>query len=681
LTEALQDYLHAIGQGDRRVSVYLKSWVLLNHAERKSEADDLLRRMPNAFLSSDLQKMAAEASLRNGEAQRALNLMNRAAVAESKNYQDHLLRAQILNTAGQKDKAAESIAKAKKEAAESIAKAKKFAGTSGEAWLALVQYHVGLSQKKEAEDTIGEAQEQLRGPEAPLYLALCYEAVGDKDQAEKAYAAAVAAAPNDAKPLRMRAAFYKRFGARAKSIATLRQILALKPSPEEAAWVRRALALTLGTGTAQAEFQMALELLEQNLKTEETSNPDDLLAKAEIYATRPTHFREALAIMQKMDKKLPLSPPAKFFLARLYAGDGKHEETERVMVDLLTQAPTNTDYLRFLVTQLLRHNAPEAEVWLRKLEALAPDDPASVGLRAAALVKEGKAFEAVEKVDQFAQAGRKTQAERADWLRQAIGLLEPLGGESPQAADVIWPAAEKRCEQLLQISTDPHDALLFAAYLGRRHRVAEALKLIERAKATCPALEVAQIATVIVCTAPATDEQLVTVEKYVGDLAGQKDGAAARPLLGMVQARRGHYAAAEASFRAALALDVGNCNLLNNLAFMLVLQKQPSEEALKLVEAAIESVGPTAELLDTRGMAYLQKGQTDLAIKDLSQAVDLGPGRVRYMHLAQAYLQARQRDDATRTFAKVRGVDAERSLFMPDEVRLYRDLSTTLAGP
>jgi hypothetical protein len=51
------------------------------------------------------------------------------------------------------------------------------------------------------------------------------------------------------------------------------------------------------------------------------------------------------------------------------------------------------------------------------------------------------------------------------------------------------------------------------------------------------------------------------------------------------------------------------------------------------------------------------------------------------MHLAQAYLQARQRDDAMRTFAKVRGVDAERSLFMPDEVRLYRDLSTTLAGP
>jgi hypothetical protein len=74
-------------------------------------------------------------------------------------------------------------------------------------------------------------------------------------------------------------------------------------------------------------------------------------------------------------------------------------------------------------------------------------------------------------------------------------------------------------------------------------------------------------------------------------------------------------------------------------------------------------------------------GNADRAIDGLGRATDTAPDRVPDWHLGQACLQADRRQDAIRTFAKVRNSNAERSLLVPDDAGRYRELSAALPSP
>ena len=94
---------------------------------------------------------------------------------------------------------------------------------------------------------------------------------------------------------------------------------------------------------------------------------------------------------------------------------------------------------------------------------------------------------------------------------------------------------------------------------------------------------------------------------------------------------------------------------LNNLAWLTALrEKKPSGEALKLINLAINRKGPLPELLDTRGIVYLKSGDFEHALEDLKQAVGSAPTAAKYFHLAQAYLAAKQKDEAKQSLDKAR---------------------------
>ena len=92
---------------------------------------------------------------------------------------------------------------------------------------------------------------------------------------------------------------------------------------------------------------------------------------------------------------------------------------------------------------------------------------------------------------------------------------------------------------------------------------------------------------------------------------------------------------------------------LNNLAWLMALREdKPSGEALHLINLAIKRKGPLPELLDTRGIVYLKSGDVKHAIEDLKQAVTGAPTAAKYFHLAQAYLAAKQKDEAKENLVK-----------------------------
>jgi tetratricopeptide (TPR) repeat protein len=103
----------------------------------------------------------------------------------------------------------------------------------------------------------------------------------------------------------------------------------------------------------------------------------------------------------------------------------------------------------------------------------------------------------------------------------------------------------------------------------------------------------------------------------------------------------GCYKEAETLYRQVLQRDARNAVAQNNLAWIVALRDGNGQEALARVNNAIEVLGPIPELLDTRAVALLVTGQTDLALADLQAALDrpnLDP-KVRFgisIHLAQA---------------------------------------------
>ena len=69
-----------------------------------------------------------------------------------------------------------------------------------------------------------------------------------------------------------------------------------------------------------------------------------------------------------------------------------------------------------------------------------------------------------------------------------------------------------------------------------------------------------------------------------------------------------------------------------NLAWMLA-RPETADQGLQFVERAIQELGPLPDILDTRAMIRLAKGQTILALEDMNDAV-LSPSPLKLLHLA-----------------------------------------------
>ena len=85
----------------------------------------------------------------------------------------------------------------------------------------------------------------------------------------------------------------------------------------------------------------------------------------------------------------------------------------------------------------------------------------------------------------------------------------------------------------------------------------------------------------------------------------------------------------------------------NNFAWLLALKYNQGKDALENVDNAINLAGSLPDYLDTRGVIYLNLKKTQDAIKDLQSAVEADPSPPKLFHLAQAYLQANNRERAT----------------------------------
>jgi tetratricopeptide (TPR) repeat protein len=121
--------------------------------------------------------------------------------------------------------------------------------------------------------------------------------------------------------------------------------------------------------------------------------------------------------------------------------------------------------------------------------------------------------------------------------------------------------------------------------------------------------------------------------------------SAAHTMLGLLFHAQRDVRAAMTHYEKAVEYDPSAVSAANNLAWLLAENKEQLDRALELAKRARDLLPQNAEVVDTLGWVYVQRGMLALAITTLEEAVRLAPAQPLYAyHLGVAY--AKNGDDA-----------------------------------
>lgn len=668
---ALEHLKRAIELGDRQLSVVRRAVQLLDDRGQVAEADKILRQLEEqAPISNDLQRLAAQVSLRL-DVDRAVDLARKAVGANAKDYKERVWLGRILSAGG---RAAE--AEAEFEAAAAVPEA---AAGPEAVWVPFVQ-HVARrkgADPAKAESVLKRADAALAG-KRPVELAICYELLGTREEAEKRYLAAIKANPADADAVRKTAEFYQRSGDPAKAEPFLRQLVSadLKARAADVAWGRRNLALALGLRTESPDFEGAIRLLDANAAAGEQA--DDIRTRALVTATRPGRRQEVIGLLERAEKVAPPAPEHEFLLARLYEAEGNWPKARERLLRLISFQKDNARYVEAFARSLMRRGElSEAEAWANRL-ADAPGALSAVALRVELACRLGRAADALPVVRRFADAKDGAPADPAQRALAAADLFDQVswagGGK-----DAVQ-AAERAYTRHKELSKRPEAALPLAGFYGRNNDPDKALALCEEAlNGGAPLEQVIVASFAATANKAARDAHFATVEGWLNRaLAGKPNAADPRFLLGVLRDQQGRFADAEAEYRKVLAQVPTHAGALNNLTFLLAVRGKGAE-AVRTAERAFAAtpVAPPA-LLDTRGVAHTAAGDLAAAKRDLEAAAAAEGLATAYFHLAVVHAQLKDKPKATAALRQARNAGLRLDLLHPLERPTYEALVAEL---
>ncbi len=140
-----------------------------------------------------------------------------------------------------------------------------------------------------------------------------------------------------------------------------------------------------------------------------------------------------------------------------------------------------------------------------------------------------------------------------------------------------------------------------------------------------------------------------------GSLSGKVKSALRRDLAAVYNLQ-GQFQKAEDAYRRCLAEDSHDSLSMNNLAWLLASRGRNLDEALELIQRAIDTSGPLPGYLDTRGIVFSAKGEDARALRDLEEVVADNPTAVGLVHLAMAHSAANNTDRAREALRQAHGL-------------------------
>jgi tetratricopeptide (TPR) repeat protein len=210
--------------------------------------------------------------------------------------------------------------------------------------------------------------------------------------------------------------------------------------------------------------------------------------------------------------------------------------------------------------------------------------------------------------------------------------------------------------------------------------IAAALDLLEQSGAKAPPLELAGAAVAVVRCENIAPRQLLQAEKVLEAAAtAQEQPLPLLSALTVLKLSQGKSAAAEDLCRQIIAKDPKSYLAYNNLGVLLALSGNKLDEALSLVNRAIDMVGPLPRLLDSRAVVHLARKESQQALEDLASIVADKTDPVWLFHKARALFLEGQREEAVVALAEARNTGLDRAMIDPPERPLFDQLQDELS--
>lgn len=127
--------------------------------------------------------------------------------------------------------------------------------------------------------------------------------------------------------------------------------------------------------------------------------------------------------------------------------------------------------------------------------------------------------------------------------------------------------------------------------------------------------------------------------------------------LGIIYEEQKKPKEAQEEFKAAISIDPAYADALNSLGYIYAEQGINLDEALALINKALEIDAGNAAYIDSLGWAYFKKGRYDEAVKELERAVALMEDPVIFDHLGDAYFKKGLLDKARENWEKSLSLD------------------------
>lgn len=677
---ALKHYDRAEELGRPKPNVVAAHIKLLALYGRYDEAGKLLDRIPEPIRQPLLGPLYAEILFRTRQVDAAVKQAKAATEADPTNAQSQYWYSQLLARSAQDPKlTAARRNETMNLAIQAMQKATQLQPEAPEAWFALINYFLMLDKENDAQKAMRDAQLVLSGDNLAQFLAKSYEALHRWFDAETMYREIYEINPNDLQRAQQLAAFYlgplyPRPDRNEKATPLINQLLKagaegkLTAGDTNLLWARRMAAKLLALTRDYQNSKKAENLLASNSQ-DGSLLIEDKLAMAEILATRPEPIsrKKAIALLEEIDTVQRLNEPAAIQLAELYNATRSdwskyRDEMEKVITRFPNSVRAHESYIRRLLVRGDPTSVDRATALIGNLRKIAPNYPATFELTVRIADKLGRQKQVAEELRR-----------RLPNLDEPKELDAPTKQTAAMFANLLadlkdYEAAEKIYRSLT--AREPRLVYELTKFVGLHRSPEECFAKLDEIYSPEKIPQILDVSMSVVRGRRDTlgDKYDAKIQRWID--AGLRENPDSITLLSMqadMYDLQKRYDDSANVYRKLLdrkdLVGTGRAIVINNLAFLVALAEKSTAtdiDTLKLVSEAIDILGPSSDILDTRAVVYMSRGQYKEAIADLELAVTDNATASKYFHLAQAHLGAKESRAAVEAWEKAEGLGLTR---------------------
>ena len=293
--------------------------------------------------------------------------------------------------------------------------------------------------------------------------------------------------------------------------------------------------------------------------------------------------------------------------------------------EILSQLGRNDDALMLIRQNFGAETDPELD---RLLEQLTADMPVPFTLIPdvrAGMAEVYFTFAAVLLSEQagdyytllYARIARFLRPDHIDALLLTAGLLESLGQNNLAIAEYKAVPADHPAYHAAELGR--------AAALRRMDQIDQAVEVLEQLARSHGALPVVHSTLGDVLVRQNKFKEAIAAYSRALELTTVE--ANSRWVLhyarGIAEERSGDWESSEADFRAALAINGDQPQVLNYLGYSLVEQNRKLDEALEMIERAVAGSPSSGYIVDSLGWVYYRVGRYEEAVTQMERAVEL----------------------------------------------------------